>query len=108
MAAQKGRSSNTNDESDVSGAIALNTATAVTIAAANEDRIFFHVDNDDNTQGFWVRLYPAAQDDLKVGIFITGKNGNSSAWEMPTDNVYTGEISAIAAQGSPDAYITEF
>ncbi len=108
MAEKIGRNRNTNDNADVSGAIALNSSTATTVSSANDERIFFHVDNDNAANGFWVRLYPAAQDNLKQGIFVTGKTGNRSFWDMPIDNIYTGEISAISVAANPDAYVTEY
>lgn len=108
MAKRIGRTKNVNDESDTSSGIALNATTAVTIQAANNERIFFHVDNDNSANAFWVRLYPAAQDDLKRGIFVSGKIGARPFWTMPSDEKYLGEISAIADTDSPFAFVTEY
>ncbi len=107
MSHQTGRNANTSTEA-VTASVTLNTTTAVTIATVNEDRIHFEVNNNGSALGFWVRLYPAAQDDLKHGIWITPKTGSRPFWEMPNDNIYTGEISAIAEMDSPTAYTTEY
>lgn len=98
---------NTNTTSTVTS-VAINSTTAVTLCAVNFNRLFFHADNDDNAIGFWLRLYPAAQDTIKHGIFVSGKNGANPFWEMPTQDKYTGEISAISVSGNHTAYITEY
>lgn len=107
MAKTVGRSINKNDTA-VTTQVALNNSTAVTISAADPTRIFFHVNNDNASHAFWVRLYPAATDNIKQGIFVSSKSGLKSFWEMMEDNIYTGEISAIAVTDSPTAYVTEY
>ena len=102
-----GRNLNTTDTA-VSDIIGLSNTVAVTIQAANNDRIFFHVNNDNASHAFWLRLYPAAQDNIKQGIYISSKAGTTTSWEMPSDQIYRGEISAIAVTDSPDAYVTEY
>ena len=87
--------------------VTLNSTTAVTISVANADRVFFHVNNNNSNNAFWVRLYPAAQDDTKHGIYVSGKNGLKNWWDMQEGEKYTGEISAIAELDSPIAHITE-
>jgi len=99
--------SNFNDEATVAS-VTLNSTTAVTVLAANQKRIYFDVNNDDSANGFWLRFYPASQDDIKHGIFITGKIGRRPFFEMKRDNIYTGEISAIAVTDAPTAYTTTF
>ena len=108
MTVKIGRNRNTNDEANVQSGIGLNSTTAVTIQAVNVERIFWHVDNDNAANAFWVRLYPAAQDDLKRGIFVSGRNGARPFWTMPPDEKYTGEISAIADTAAPTAFTTEY
>lgn len=107
MVMRKGRTENNNDAAAV-GTTTLNNSTAVTISAANVDRIFFHVDNDSGSHAFWLRLYPAATDNIKQGIFVASRTGAPTFWRMPVDNIYTGEISAIAVTDSPTAYTTEY
>lgn len=98
------RPRNTNDGATLSGATGLNTSTSVKISDANISRIFFCVNNDNAVNGVWIKLQAAAVDDLKKGIFI----GARSSWQMPVDNIYTGEISAIAEVDSPEVYVTEY
>lgn len=107
MAKKIGRSTNTNDTSNVVS-ITLNSSTAVTLSAANAERVFFRADNNNATKAYWVRLYPAATDNTKHGIYVSSKTGHNPWWEMLADNPYTGEISAIADTDSPTAYVTEY
>ena len=112
-----GRNRNTNDVADVKPPITLNDTTAVVLAAANPNRIFFRVGivpvNDD--LNVFVRLYAASDDNLERGIwigqFIMGNNVFFvPSWPMPSDNIYPGEISAILKSGVPDldVYVTEY
>lgn len=104
-----GRNSNTNDgtvsETPVvlSDAITLNSTTSVKIADVVEDRIVFVLSNPSGKQ-IWLKFQPAADDDDKKGISLFGR----SVYEMPTDNIYTGEISAISDTGSTEVYVTEY
>ena len=75
--------------------IEINSTTSTIISVANETRLFFHVSNDQNAIGFWLKQKPASIDNEKDGIFISGKVGANPFWEMPIEK-YTGEISAIA------------
>ncbi len=105
-----GRNRNSNDSADVNSGVTLNSSTSVVIAAANPDRISFIVDNNSAQKESWIKLQPAATDDDKKGIFLARRSnasGNTS-WSMDTDNIYTGEISAIADSGSPIVYVTEY
>lgn len=104
MGAIIGRNTNTCDTAFHSGAIATNITTSVKILDANPLRIFFCVNNDNAQQGVWIKLQAAALDDDKKGIFLPAK----SAWQMPSDNIYTGEICAIANVGTPDVYVTQY
>ena len=107
MTLRTNRNKNTNDTAVIT-TVALNTSTAVTLVASNAAIIFLDVNNNNSSHGFWVRLYPAATDNIKQGIFITNKNADRPFWEMSPDNMYTGEISAIADTDTPTAYITEY
>lgn len=98
------RTRNTNDAATLSDAITLNTATSVKIADANTGRIFFCVNNNNEANGVWIKLQAASADDDQKGIFI----GARSSWVMPVDNIYIGEISAIADMDSPDVFVTEY
>jgi len=104
MTIMTGRNVNSNDTAELSDAIATNTSTAVTVTLANDNRLFFCVNNDDTNQGVWIKLQAASVDDDKKGIFIPKK----SFWQMPVDNIYIGEISAVADNGTPDVFYTEY
>lgn len=97
-----GRNRNTNDESTLSDAIALNDTTSVKIADANPDRTFFNISNTTGKQ-VWLKYQAASVDNDKKGIAVWARTGR----DMTPDNWYTGEISAIADSGTPDVNVTE-
>ena len=104
-----GGNRNVNDTASIPAGITLNATTSVKIADANEDRMFFRVDNDSNMNDVWVKLQAASVDDDQKGIFLQDfPTGTVTAWEMPPDNIYTGEISAIADSGNPEVFVTEY
>lgn len=103
-----GANTNVTDTATIKNPISLNASTSTTISSADSARIFFNVNNNDSTKGFWVKLQAASVDNVKKGIYITSKIGSNPAWEMPSLNIYTGEICAIAEVDSPDAYVTEY
>lgn len=103
MAKTIGRNTNLTDVATLSDAIALNTMTSTTIATANANRIVFIVSNPSNMD-IWLKLQAANVDNVKKGIFIT----KGTVWTMPTDNIYTGEISAIGNLVSLNVYVTEY
>ena len=98
-----GRNTNTNDAATLSPAIGLNITTSTKIADANSDRIFLSVSNPSN-QGVFVKLQAASVDDLTKGIYVAARD----VWHMPTDNIYTGEVSAKSSVDEPDVYVTEY
>lgn len=108
MALTTGRNRNANDVASISSGTTLNSTTSVVIAVANPDRIAFHVNNNFSDKACWVKLQTAATDNDKKGIFLNEKEKGSTEWDMPADNIYTGEISAIADSGNPVVYITEY
>lgn len=93
MAKKTGRNRNTTDAS-VTTTVNVGSTTAVTVAAANPDRISVLITNPNN-QAFWVRERPAASDNLKdgEGVLPAGK------YRTIPDNIYTGEISVIFETG---------
>ena len=97
------RTRDTNDVAIISSAIALNTSTSTILSGAFVRRIFFAVSNSSN-KDIWLKLQAASVDNDKKGIFVP----RNSYWEMQQDNIYIGEISAIANIGAPDIYITEY
>jgi len=104
MAKKIGRNINTNDTGTISSAITLNATTSTTIQAANSSRIFFRIDNS-STKDVWLKLQAASVDNDKKGIFLKRLG---DFWEMPPDNIYTGEISAIAVNDVPEVFATEY
>lgn len=102
MAKTIGRNQNFTDTATLSAAIALNASTSTTVQAANVDRIDFTFSNPSN-KDVWLKRQAASVDNDKKGIFVP-RNG---FYEIPTDNVYTGEYSAIAVSGSPEVYTDE-
>jgi len=103
MAKTIGRNTNTTDVATLSSAIALNSTTSVKVADALPDRINFTISNPEN-KDVWLKFQAASVDNDKKGIFVP----KNAFYEMPTDNIYTGEISAIAVSGTPSVYVTEY
>jgi len=108
MTLKIGRNKNENDESTISGGTTLNSSTSSVIAVANPDRIYFSVNSNFSDKACWIKLQSATTDNDKKGIFLNEKEKGITMWEMPVDNIYTGEISAIADSGSPVVFVTEY
>ena len=114
MSLKIGRNINTNDVATVTR-VPINSVTATTIAPANPDRIHLSVCIAYNTfdVDVAVRAYPAATDNNLDGEMLTRHTlGNANlfrpSWSMPTDNPYTGELSAISQNGPVDVIVTEW
>jgi hypothetical protein len=114
MAAMIGRNVNSNDTANVK-VIEVNSVTATTIAIENADRMSFNACLSPNLidLNIIIRYYPAAQDNILRGDVLTRVTaGNNNLFRpthnMDTDNIYTGEISAISVNGTHDLYITEY
>ena len=108
MAKKIGRNFNRNDLATVSAGITLNSTTSTVIAAADLNRIFFYVDSNFPEKACRIKLQAAIADNDQKGIFLNEKEKGKTHWEMPSDNIYTGEISAIAVDGAPLVYVTEY
>lgn len=102
-----GRNRNTHDTATVTS-YTLNSSTATVISVADPERMAFHVANDNGQFDVYVRMYAASQDNVKHGILLSKSKGASNHYDMPTDNIYTGEISAIASAGNPVIMVTEW
>lgn len=107
MAKQIGRNRNFNDTADVKDAVSVGN-TSVVIAIANAERMGFHVNNNEEAKAVWIKLQPADDDDDKKGIFLNRKDKGIGHWDMSSDNIYTGEICAIADSGNSKVYVTEY
>ena len=103
-----GRNRNTRRVANVVDAIELNSATTTVLLPENLNRIALHVNNNSENKGVWVKLQPASVDDKQKGIWLAKKKEGLSHWDMTPDNIYTGEVSAIADDGKPDVFITEY
>ena len=105
---QVGTSTNTADEASVLDGVTLNTSTSTTIlaaqAAGDQPRIKVIVQNGGAT-AVWIKLQPAADDDDVKG-FLLGMSERQVILEG--SDIYTGEISAIAAAGAPEVFVTWF
>lgn len=110
-----GRNRNTCEEVEQIEDYSLNATTATKIADANPDRIFFNV-NINGSAGdvsIFIKLQAASVDNDKCGIWIgrlLDEDGSyfNVEWEMPPDNIYTGEISAIMSSGTHTVHVTEY
>lgn len=105
MAKKIERNKNTFDTA-TTGTVTVNSSTAQTLVPANPDRTGLIVSNDSNNE-LWIRYYPASVDNIQQGILL--ENGRAGHWEMPTDNIYTGEVSIIRDGGGNSSFsYTEF
>lgn len=97
-----GRTRNYNDTATTS-VVSLNASTATTIANANDVRLYLKISNR-SFEMIWIKLQAASVDNDTEGIPLPAK----STEEIPMDNVYTGEVSAIAESGTPDVQVVEY
>ncbi len=114
MAHKRESTRNTNDVATVSSGISLNSTTSTTVAVANFDRTYFTINIDGSSSTcLFVKLQAASVDNDKKGIVLVRDLDEDGSyfrlfWEMPPDNIYTGEICAIATSGTPVVYVTEY
>ena len=92
MAKTRGKNRNTSDTSSVS-VISISGTVSTKIKDSGGVFCFFSVSNIGN-KAVKIKLQAASVDNLYVGTVIVPKDGGY--WEMLVDNLYTGEISAIA------------
>jgi hypothetical protein len=98
------RTTNSNDSATLTS-VALNTTTSTKIvdACSNGCKIFVAVSNNSEAN-VWLKLQAASVDNDKKGIFLP----SGCYWESVPDNIYVGEISAIADDVSGTINITYF
>ncbi len=82
--------------------VTLNATTSTTILAANTDRMSYVISND-SSKDVWIKEQAASVDDDKKGEIVWAR---STASTEP-DQMYHGEVSAIAVSGTPTIYIKE-
>ncbi len=98
-----GRNRNLNTEAQTTE-FTLSDTTSTIISLANDKRIYFRVDNASTGRIVYVKLQAANVDNDKRGVRIK----EIDIFEMTGDNIYTGEISAIAEMDEPIIFVTEF
>ena len=110
-----GRTSNKNDTATLSDAININATTSTKIADANDKRTCITICLECGTGDacIYIKLQAASIDNDKKGIIlfrVLSEDGSTATltWEMKADNIYTGEISAIAEAGTHNLYVTEY
>jgi hypothetical protein len=98
-----GRTRNFNSEATNSEAIILNTSTRTTVAPANSNRIALEISNNSNNKSIF--LFKQASS-ITTGRGI--KIAPNGIWWMDADNIYLGEVSAIADSGTPEVSYIEY
>jgi len=102
MAKTVGRNTNRNDTATITAGIVMNNSTSVTIQSATSDRMGLTIFNE-GAGSVWIKFQAATVDNDKKGILIR----RNSIYEMPTDNMYTGEVSGIADAANGTVFPTE-
>lgn len=105
MSRQQRRIRNTNDVAAITDENEITVNVAVLAASANPDRMYFAITT--LVRGAFVRFIPTATDNaIRKGIPLVA----GLTYEMPTDNIYTGEISIINKKNNekPIFYVTEY
>jgi hypothetical protein len=83
--------------------VELNNQTSTKIIDANPSRRGLVISNSSN-HGFYIKFQAATVDNDLKGIFVPP----TSNYELTSKFIYTGEISGIAHENSPIAYIQEW
>ena len=97
------RNFNQKSSATLSSGISINT-TSVIAKTSNTDRRYLAISVTGN--GVFVKLQAASVDNDEKGIMLA----NGMVWEMPTDAIYTGEVSCIKDGVGPSAtiFVTEY
>lgn len=108
MVATNGGNVNKNTEAVLSAEISVGSGTSVTILAAqvtgDAERIEVIITNNDN-KDCWIKYQAASVDNDKKGFLVAKK---SVVTIMDGQDIYTGEISAIADSGTTKIFVTSF
>ena len=102
MAKSIGKNRNETNEAIMGLGITLNTSTSTKIIDANDDRLYPSISNNGPGK-VHIKLQAASIDNDKKGEIVQ----SGQTWWLP-ENIYTGEISAIAITGSPVVFPTEY
>lgn len=97
------RNFNQKSATTLSSGITVST-TSVTAQAANTDRRYLAISATGND--VFVKLQAASDDDDSKGEMLP----DGETWRMPTEAIYTGEVSCIKDGVGPDAtiFVTEY
>lgn len=109
MTRKIGRTRSFNDTATIGSSIVATSGAEVTLATSNPNRLFFgvSVDNDiypEQFQKVWIKLQSSGTDTINKGIMLSP----GGYWEMPVDNIYTGEISAMSQKKDINLYTNEY
>ena len=95
--------------------VPVGSVAAVTLAAANPERIAFSASltGIETSATVHIRYYPAATDDIAQGMDVltryhVGNNNHLKNNHTMPQGIYTGEISAIAESGAINIVVTEY
>jgi len=82
-----------------------NTATKIVDAIALPDQLFTNLTiSNPSSQDVWIKFQAATVDNDKKGKILFKR----STYERPPLDVYHGEISAIAVNGSPTIFVSQY
>ena len=97
------RNFNQKSSATLSSGLTIGT-TSIVAKTANTDRRYLSISVTVND--VFIKLQTAATDNDSKGITLA----DGETWIMPTDAIYTGEVSAIKDGVGPDAiiYVTEY
>lgn len=102
MAKRIGRNRNTVTETSM-GTVSVDSITTAVVVGENLERIGLVISNPNN-QSCWIKEQAASVDNDKKGYYVIA----GGKFIVPTDNVYTGEVSAIFnSGGSKTLYFVE-
>jgi len=104
MANRVGGNTNFNDTATMPDVISVDAVTSTTLLTTTEQTIAVVLTNDGNQDAFI--KFQAASTDNDQRSFILYKGTASTVMSQP--NVYVGEISAIARNGTTEIYVMSF
>ena len=98
------RNFNQKSSATIDALITVDATTTTVAKVANTDRRYLSISVQ--TNDVFIKLQAASVDNALKGISV----GDGETWEMSTDAIYTGEVSAIRDGGGQDAdiFVTEY
>ena len=95
-----GRNINKYNNPLLTSGIMLNPDTSTKILDVNPNRIGYRISNT-SSKDVWIKEQAASVDNAKKGDIVWKRSTGTSE----VDNIYTGEISAIAVSGNPIIFV---